>query len=102
MGRMKKKPPKRQITRHDTGETITAQDLVDFDCPFCGGHVSIAEQSSNSENVMGMHSLPMCDKFRDEDLLVYLRNARVAMVGPQPDDDEWPVPNINPGAKGNN
>ena len=85
MGRMKKKPPvRRQITRHDTGETMSIQDVVDFDCPFCGGHVHLAEESAQSEKMMIMHSMPMCQKFADEDPLIYIRNARVAVHGRLP------------------
>ena len=60
--------------------------LAEFNCPFCGLGVRAL-----SEPQAVMHFEPMCPKFEAEEPLVFLRNARVAMVGSMPDDDEWPV-----------
>ncbi|HXJ49290.1 MAG TPA: hypothetical protein VNF91_09000 [Candidatus Acidoferrum sp.] len=57
-----------------------------FSCPFCGRRVV-----AHSEPQAVMHEMPMCPKFEAEEPLMFLRNARVAMVGRMPDDDEWPV-----------
>lgn len=39
-----------------------------------------------------MHTVPYCDKFLKEDALVFLRNLRLATVGPVAGDEKWPVP----------
>lgn len=56
-------------------------------CPFCKGEMKIVMEP------MGiLHSYPPCQKYIAEDPLVFLRNARLATVGPLPDDPEWPLP----------
>lgn len=56
-------------------------------CPFCAGSVQV----STSPRAV-MHTVPYCDKFDKEDALVFLRNLRLATVGPVAGDEKWPVP----------
>ena len=88
---MKLRPRKRKLRREDTGEEFTVEEKVSFDCPFCGAPVTVGDKVG-TENYSVMHGMPMCKKFEEEDVLVYLRNARVALVGRLPDDDEHPIP----------
>jgi hypothetical protein len=57
-------------------------------CPFCPGHYTLAQ---GEDGYFITHTIPYCEKFGNEDPLVYVRNARVAKIGRLPDDDEWPV-----------
>jgi hypothetical protein len=76
----------RRFSLTETGESFAVDDPVDLECPFCGANVVV---SASPQAVM--HGLPMCKKFEDEDPLVFLRNARLIIVGPLPDDAEYPV-----------
>lgn len=88
MGRMKLKPkPRYELSA--TGESFDVKDGVDFTCPFCGGRVCVGDSTLGESLVM--HTQPMCDKFRDEDPLVFLRNARVKVIGPVEGDEEYPI-----------
>lgn len=59
-------------------------------CPFCQGEFSLF--SKDAKNLDGvLHSMPYCKKFEEEDVLVFLRNLRVAKIGVLPDDDEWSI-----------
>jgi len=75
-----------RFTVEATGESMVVKDPVDFKCPFCGGNVVVV-----AERHAVMRSMPMCEKFDKEDPLVFLRNARMVVVGKMPDDDEWPI-----------
>jgi hypothetical protein len=55
-------------------------------CPFCDGAVHILNRPRAV-----MHTVPQCKKFMDEDPLVFLRNLRLATVGPVAGDEQWPI-----------
>jgi hypothetical protein len=69
------------------GDAVEAQPIGP--CPFCGGALGVID---TEEKQAVLHSEPSCQKFQDEEPLTFLRNARMAAVGPLPDDDEWPMP----------
>jgi hypothetical protein len=58
-------------------------------CPFCGGQVGVVMEEGKQAMI---HSLPICEKYQREDPLVFLHSLRMKVVGPLPDDDEWPMP----------
>lgn len=72
----------------------TRTAALHWDCPFCSGRFGYSDEPQGV-----LHSIPYCAKFEVEEPLMYLRNARVAMVGRLPDDDEWPVPGSDGGAQ---
>lgn len=77
-------------------EGVVFEDRASFTCPFCGGKISVASEIEGAPGEAGgmrvvLHSMPACEKYAQEDALVFLRNARVAAFGRAPDDDEWPV-----------
>ena len=77
----------------ETGEKFSITRSVKFTCPFCSGDVTVGDKNGSGQAVV-MHSVEPCAKYIDEDPLVFLRNARVKMHGPLPDDDEWPVQSL--------
>lgn len=58
-------------------------------CPYCGKAVAVV-QEEGKEAVL--HGLPICEKFEAEDPMMFIHNMRMKVAGPQPDDDEWPMP----------
>lgn len=86
-----------RFTLEATGETFAVDGRVDFKCPFCAGSVIV---SDNPRAVM--HTMPYCKKFDEEDPLVFLRNARVAVAGSLPDDGDFPVATPSSGSRGDN
>lgn len=82
-------------------ETLTTSDIAadvvgDFACPYCAGRITVGkviegDVAVESGTPMVLHTMPPCEKYLQEDMLVFLRNARVKAFGPEPDDDEWPV-----------
>lgn len=106
MGRMKTRPGgRRERYELETGESFSATEQVSFTCPFCGGTVTVGEHETDgkkSGNHVVLHTMPPCQKYIDEDPLVFIRNARVAVVGPLPDDDEHPVPVVRDGGRNDN
>lgn len=60
---------------------------MNLKCPFCVGEIKVINEPRSIA-----HTVPPCQKYLDEDVLVFLRNVRLATVGPLPDDAEWPLP----------
>lgn len=67
---------------------------VELVCPFCGGRVVVAAEAV-------MHSLPMCEKYIDEEPLMFLRNARFKLMGRRPGDEEHPAAGPKDDGRGN-
>lgn len=56
------------------------QTKIEFQCPFCGLHVSAGEDLDNNKPGV-LHELPMCIEFaKDEPPDVYMRKAREAIA----------------------
>ena len=85
---------KRSRRKHERGEVfdvevrgVIYEGASGFACPFCLGTISISKHPRAV-----MHTHPPCEKYVQEDPLVFLCNARVKAFGSAPDDDdEWPV-----------
>lgn len=88
MSRPKIKKRKSFTVKDPLGNTYTAEDVGK--CPFCGGTVSVVDEKNGIAAVM--HSMPFCEKFEAEEPEMFLRNMRMKVVGPMPDDDEFPLP----------
>lgn len=58
---------------------------VVFDCPFCKGSFSV-------NTIAVLHTMPPCNEFLEKDCLTFVHDARMILVGPQPDDHLWPIP----------
>ena len=79
-----------------TTSDIAADEVGGFVCPYCAGRITVGkvvegDVAVEADTPMVLHTMPPCEKYLQEDTLVFLRNARVAALGSQPDDDEWPV-----------
>lgn len=72
-------------------EGMVVKGRASFTCPFCGGKITAASEPKKNGVMIVMHSTPPCEKYVQEEALVFLRNARVAAFGRALDDDEWPV-----------
>jgi hypothetical protein len=83
--------PKIKRKKLAKGTFRTAEGLVGHDlgpCPYCGGRIGAIGEGQ----LAAMRSFPACPKFEAEDPLTFLHNMRMKVVGPVPDDDEWPMP----------
>jgi hypothetical protein len=69
------------------GVPMEIKGEVEFTCPFCQGKVIVSDSGSGAV----LHTLPPCQKYLDEDALMFLRNARMKVVGPMPGDEEFPI-----------
>lgn len=65
---------------------VTTETMTIIKCPFCDGNFSWV-----MEPMAVGHSIPPCPKFVKEDAMTFIRNVRLATVGPLPDDAEWPL-----------
>lgn len=69
----------------------THRELLAFLCPWCQQRVAVVEALANGA-LGAIHTLPTCPTFDRLEVDDYLHEVRLKVVGPQPDDPEWPRP----------